>query len=152
MRKSGNKIKPWKCPMFSQYLYWENNTYTMKSWINQRWWSAKVNCYKNALPCMLGLGQVLPWECQIQKAAFIIHIPTERPQAKHNSNIWTCWQTQWPYPGKTTPCHRVRVLKNTVQGWHRFTRYVALKELSSLHIKIQISWCPACRFYLLSDV
>lgn len=49
-------------------------------------------------------------------------------------------------------CHSVRVLKNTVQEWHRFTRYAALKELSSFHIKIQISCGPACRFYLLSDV
>lgn len=32
-------------------------------------------------------------------------------------------------------CHSVRVLKNTVQGWHSFIKYAALKELSSFHIK-----------------
>lgn len=36
---------------------------------------------------MPGLGQVSPWECQIQNAVAIVHIPTDRAQAKPNSNL-----------------------------------------------------------------
>lgn len=154
MRKSGNKIKPWKCSKFPQYLYWENSIYTMKYWINQRWWSAKVIYDKNAVTLY-----ARPW------AGFAMGVPNTECSIHHSCSYWqTTGKTQLKPLNMLTGkdhilakpggkcCHSVWVLKNTLQGWHSFTRNAALKELSSFHIKIQISWGPACRFYPLSDM
>lgn len=143
--------------MFSQYLYWENNIYTMKSWINQRWWSAKASYYKNVVSLYatsqagFAMG-VLKTECSIHHSySLFIFLLTDHRQNtaqtseyadRHNDCILAKQE------GKC--CHSMSVEKYYPRVTQFFTRYAALKGLSCFHIKIQISWDPACRFYLLS--
>lgn len=122
----------------------------------------------NKSKMMISKSQLLQKCCTLYArpwAGFTMGVPSTECSIHHSYSYWqTTGKTQlkplstltdqWPNSAKQEGkcCHSVRVLKNTIQGWHCFRRYAAVKESSSFHIKSQSSWGPVGRFYLLSDV